>query len=298
MKTTLRLELLASFLFPFVLCLGMCAPLGAAVVDSSISSVTVYADRAVVTRTLTYPVGQPGTVEVVVDRLPAALVDESLQVAGSGTAQATLLDVTPRTTQVDFTPNERVKSLEDDIKQLGKQVAALDDRAGVLKAQGGTLDSIERAATQAPSKEAPRLALDDAAKLLAFLEGERSKISAEERSISDQREDLEAKEDAAQRQLDELRGAGVRSFKSVTIRFEAATAGTLGLTLSYAVPGASWAPSYDARAESVDGVSRSATSESSGRTPARTGTASLSPSRRRALPPAAPPLPSGDGFST
>jgi uncharacterized protein (TIGR02231 family) len=234
------------------LVLGLCAPLGAAVVDSTITSVTVFSDRAVVTRSLSFNVEQPGTVEVVLDRLPAALLDDSLRVAGAGTAQATLLDVTPRIVQVDYTPNERVKSLEDDIRQLTKQGATLDDRDGVLKAQGETLNSIEHAATQAPMKDAPRLNLDDASKLLAFLEDQRGKISAEERSISDQREDLAAKESAAERQLEALKGAGVRSFKSVSIRFDAATAGTLGITLSYSVRGASWAPSYDARAAGSD----------------------------------------------
>jgi uncharacterized protein (TIGR02231 family) len=254
MNTKSPVNRIAALLCPLLLALCVCPHLAAAAVDSTISSVTVYADRAVVTRSLSYKVEQPGTVEVVLDRLPAALVDESLQVAGSGTAQATLLDVTPRVTQVDFTPNDRVRSLEDDIRQLRKQAAALDDRGAVLSAQKETLNSIEHASTQAPTKDAPRLSLDDASKLLAFLEEQRGKISTEERSISDQKEDLAAKQGAAERQLAELRGAGTRSYKSVTVRFDAANAGSLDLTLSYAVRGASWGPSYDARASGAEGA--------------------------------------------
>src|ERR1700690_430357 len=252
MNTKSPLNRIAPILCTALLAFCVCTPLRAAAVDSTISSVTVYADRAVVTRSLSYKVDQPGTVEVVLDRLPAALVDESLQVAGAGTAQATLLDVTPRITQVDFTPNDRVRSLEDDIRQLRKQAAALDDRDAVLTAQKATLDSIEHAATQAPTKDAPRLNLDDASKLLAFLEEQRGKISSEERSISDQKEDLAAKQGAAERQLAELKGAGTRSYKSVTVRFDAANAGSLDLTLSYAVRNASWGPSYDVRASGAD----------------------------------------------
>ncbi len=252
MNSISRPSRIASILSPTFLALCLCTPLAAATVDSSISSVTVYADRAVVTRSLSYRVEQPGKVEVVLDRLPAALIDESLQVAGSGTAQATLLDVTPRVTQVDITPNDRVRSLEDAIRQFRKLAAALDDREAVLNAQKETLNSIEHAATQAPTKDAPRLNLDDASKLLAFLEDQRGKISSEERSISDQREDIAAKREAAERQLAELKGAGSRSYKSVTIRFDAANAGVLDLTLSYAVRGASWGPSYDARATGSD----------------------------------------------
>ncbi len=233
--------------------LSLAGPLAAAPVESTITDVTVYGDRAVVTRTLSYQVDQPGTVEVVVDKLPAMLLDESIQVAGSGSAQATLLDVTPRNTQLAFAPDERVRALEDEIRDLKKQDGVLDDRKQVLHAQGETLDSIEHASTQVPTKDNPRLNLDDAAKLLAFLEEQRGKISSEERSITEQREDLTAKERAAERQLAELRRvSGNRSMKSVSIRFDAATPGTLNLTLSYAVTGASWVAAYDARATSAD----------------------------------------------
>jgi uncharacterized protein (TIGR02231 family) len=231
----------------FLLASVAATALASSPVNSTISAVTVYPDRAVVTRTLTYQVDQPGLLEISLDRLPATLVDQSLQVSGSGTAQATLLDVTPRVIQVDSTPNERVKDLEDRIRDVQKQEDQLDDRSKVLQEQNASLDNIERASTQAPTKDAPRLALDDASKLLAFLEEQRGKVTAEVRSIADQKEELGKRRGTLERQLAELRGAGVRSYKSVTLRFTATTAGALDLTISYAVPGALWEPSYDAR---------------------------------------------------
>src|SRR5208282_5957558 len=118
MNIMTRISRILSILCPLAIALGACPTSKAAVADSSITSVTVYADRAVVTRSLSAKVDQPGTVEVVLDRLPAALLDDSLRVAGAGTAQATLLDVTPRVIHVDYTPDERVKSLEDEIRQV------------------------------------------------------------------------------------------------------------------------------------------------------------------------------------
>lgn len=218
---------------------------------SAISAVTVYADRAVVTRTASLELAAPGGVEVRFDKLPANLLDASLQVAGRGTAQATILDATARAAYVDFTPNERVKALEGELHALGKQQRILDDRTAVLKAQEGTLGRIEGAATSAPTKDsAPRLSLEESAKLLAFLEEQRAKLASERLSLEGQREALAAKVDSAQRALNDLRGAGGRSFKTVTVRLEADTAGTLTLSLSYAVPGASWTPAYDARVDS------------------------------------------------
>ena len=218
---------------------------------STITAVTVYADRAVVTRSASLDLAAPGGVEVTFEKLPNTLLDQSLQVSGRGAAQVTILTVTARAAYVDFTPNERVKALEDELRALAKQKRVLDDRGAVLKAQDATLDRLEAAATSAPTKDsAPRLSIDESAKLLTFLEEQRGKLASENQSLSTQLEDLAAKIDAAQRQLNQLRGAGGRSFKTVTVRLDAATAGALDLALSYAVPGASWTPSYDTRVNS------------------------------------------------
>jgi hypothetical protein len=100
-------RLLASLgaLLPAVLLSAAPAP-----VDSTITAVTVYTDRAVVTRSASVElVG--GVTELVFANLPQALNEQSLQVSGKGTAQATILDVASKQTYIDFTPNARVKEL-------------------------------------------------------------------------------------------------------------------------------------------------------------------------------------------
>jgi len=219
--------------------------------NSTITAVTVYGDRAVVTRTAPLTVNA-GALELVFERLPAALLDQSLQVSGHGTAGATILDVTARATYVDYTPNERVKSLEDELRALARQRRALEDRAKTLKAQEASLNRIENSSTQPPAKETPRLSIDEAAKLLVFLDEQRGKLATEQESLDAQAEELAAKSSALDRQLAELRGAGGRAFKTVRVRLAAASAGSLDLALSYAVPQASWSPSYDARVLSAE----------------------------------------------
>jgi uncharacterized protein (TIGR02231 family) len=227
---------------------ALAAPLPA---PSSIHAVTVYADRAIVTRAAPLDLPATGTVEVTFDKLPANLLDQSLQVSGRGAAQVTILDVTARAAYVDFTPNERVKAIEDELRGLAKQRRGLDDRGAVLKAQEGSLGKLEAATTTPPNKDtAPRLTIEESTKFLTFLEDQRGKFLAERQTLDTQLEDLAAKVEAAQRKLNELRGAGGRSFKTVTVRLDAATTGKLDLSLSYTVPGASWTPSYDARVNS------------------------------------------------
>jgi uncharacterized protein (TIGR02231 family) len=238
MKTS-RHFLLVALLLPVV-------PLGAAPLASTISAVTVYTDRAVVTRTATVEL-PGGNAELVFANLPQALDERSLQVSGKGTAQALILDVSAKQTYVDFTPNARVKEIEDQLKGLRKELRGLDDHNGVLQAQGAMLDRMEAALFAPPAKDVPRPDLAQFTNSLTFLSEQKAKFAAERATLDEQREELQAKMTTAQNQLNELRGAGGRGFKTVTVRVSAAQAGTLEVGLSYTVPGASWIPSYDAR---------------------------------------------------
>ena len=124
-----------SLLLPWTLSLiPFTAMLRADPVDSHISAATVYLDRAVVTRTAGGELAA-GEHALVFERLPAALLDQSLQASGHGTATATILDVSAQTAFVDFTPNARVKELEDQLLALQKQQRVFVDRAQVLNDQ-------------------------------------------------------------------------------------------------------------------------------------------------------------------
>ncbi len=242
---SLRPLLAVLCLLPSVLCLR------AAQIDSRISAVTVYQDRAVVTRTATVQL-TGGTVELVFANLPQALNDQSLQVSGKGTAQATILDVSARQTFVDFTPNARVKELEDQLRAFGKQMRGIDDRANLLNASSATLDRMESALFAPPAKDVPRPDLNQFTASLAYLNEQKSKLTTERAALDEQREDLQNRIASAQNQMNELRGAGGKAFKIVTVRVAAAQAGSLDVSLAYTVPGASWVPSYDARVASSE----------------------------------------------
>lgn len=223
--------------------------LGAAAVESTITAVTVYADRAVVTRTATVELAA-GAGEVVFHQLPAGLHDQSLQVSGRGTAQATILDVTARRTFTDVTPNERFKALEDQLNALNKQMRGLDDRSRLLDLRQASLDRMEAALFAPPAKDIPRADLDQMSASLTYLSEQRAKIAADRATLDEEREQLSAKIQAAQMQLNELRGGGRRAVKTVVVRVAAAQAGRLDVSLSYTVGGASWVPNYDARVTS------------------------------------------------
>jgi len=233
--------------------LGCPVLLRAASVDSHISAATVYADRAVITRSAELDL-QPGDNVLVFEHLPASLVEQSLQFAAHGTASATILDVNAQTTFVDTSPSARVKELEDQIGDLSKQSRALEDRMAILGDERDFVKRMLTSATQgrpaAPDSEHGQVArpsLDDWQKLYVYSEDALGKIATELRTLDGQHNDLVGKKGALNLQLETLRNGQGKSVKDVTVRLQVATAGKLEVELKYAVPGATWAPSYNAR---------------------------------------------------
>jgi uncharacterized protein (TIGR02231 family) len=238
-----------------LLLLAFAVPSFGAAVESRITAVTVYGDRAIVTRTTSNEF-TAGEHTLVFENLPAALLDPSLQASGRGVAGATILDVSAQTIFVEATANERVKSVEDQIKSLQKQRRVLDDRAKILEEQQGFVQRMLQASTAplggAGAAVAARPALDDWKSLFLYSDEALGKIATERQSIDTQREDLQAKEAALGRQLNDLRGARGRQSKTITVRVALTTPGKLEIAVRYAIPNASWTPAYDARLRSAD----------------------------------------------
>ena len=260
---------------PLLISVFVCASASAATTPaaSTITAATVYSDRAVVTRVARVEL-TAGQNEITFPGLPARILDNSIQVSGRGVA-ATLLDVNARTLHADTTTDPRVKTLEDELTALQRQDRTLRDQLGVLDQQTAFLAKIENATTQPaprdPAAAAPRPTIDDWQKLLAFSANTTARLASERQALDEQREALDRKISALKAQLKELRGqlAARHATKIVTARFAAEQAGPLDITLAYALPGAAWAPAYDARLRSEEraveltysGIVRNATGE-------------------------------------
>lgn len=243
--------------------------------ESTLAAATVYPDRAVVTRRAQVSVGA-GTTELTFSNLPASLSDESVQVSARGNVAASLLDISTRTVFVTAEPDARVKTLQDTLLELRRSERALNDRATLLDSQRALVGTIEKAYT-APTPAAAgttppaRPSLEDYAKLLSFSTEQRARLDAEARALELERTALADKIAAAENQLNELAGhqPGRRATKVVTVRLSTPAAGRLDVTASYALPGASWSPAYDARLRSTErkvqldafGVVRNSTGE-------------------------------------
>lgn len=235
----------------FVVALCSAATVFAAPIESKVTAVTVYSDRAVVTRTGSADLAA-GSTELVFANLPESLMDQSLQFKGSGSAAVTILDVTARRTFLEHAADERVKAAQAEVDALARQMRAIEDQTRLLDARKAMIERMEIALTTPGNKDVARPMVEELAQALNFVTEQRAKLASDFARLEEQRTELERKHQAAQAQLQELHGPGKRAVKSITVRLSVAEAGTLNATLAYAVPHARWAPTYDARVVSGD----------------------------------------------
>jgi len=222
----------------------------AAALTSAIGAVTVYQDRAVVTRSATSELAA-GEHELTLENLPASLQENSLQVSAKSTGQASLLDVKVRDAFNADTANERVRALQEQVRKLEGQMAQLDDEAAVLDNQRELVLMMQRGATE-PSKDSARLTLEELKAIQTLSADSLAKALAGLRQVATRKEALERELAALQNQLNVVQGQMSRRTKTVTLRVNLARAGKVDLAVSYAVGGARWTPAYDARLRPAD----------------------------------------------
>jgi uncharacterized protein (TIGR02231 family) len=220
-----------------------------ATVASRITDVTVYADRAQVTRTADVPL-TPGENRIRLAELPAALEDESVRAAGKAAAPVTIQDVEVRTVVREQAADATAKELEGRVLALKDESAALDARQRVLDQQRKFLGLIEVKAAADVSRDVQinKFDLAQLKELPAFMAAETARLEDEAQQIIVARRQLQPRIEAAEAEFNKHRAAATKASKTVIVTVNASEATKLQLQVSYVLGGASWAPTYDARA--------------------------------------------------
>jgi len=222
--------------------------LGAVIpVDSKVTAVTVYTDRAQVTRSASVELPSSGIAELVFENLPEPVQSQSLQVTGKGTAKFIILDVNAQTKHLEATPHENFNALTEELRGLEKQKRGLTDKLKGIDMQKGYLNMIRVATTQPQTEGQTRPTPEEWTQQLSFQAQVNEALDLEQQKIDQAKETLEAKIEAVRKQLEELVGASGRTVKQVLVRVNAEAAGQFQLSLAYQIGGANWQPTYDAR---------------------------------------------------
>jgi uncharacterized protein (TIGR02231 family) len=220
-------------------------------VESTIRGVTVYADRALVKRSLTvYLPAGPVTLEI--KDLPSKLINESVRVSGKGTADATISGVRVQETYLEESAQEDIRKLEEERKKIEKQIAVLQDRKDVLSSKRSFIDSIIQKTSESVAKNiaVERPTVDEWTGMVTFVDNTLNEINVEARSLDSELDVMNKKKSVIERELAGRLNLMGESEKSVRVDLDVADPGSLSLELSYIVVGASWSPTYDIRASS------------------------------------------------
>lgn len=214
------------------------------VVDSRISAVTVYTDRAIVTRTATLqlPAGQH---EIALEQLPLRIDDNSLQASLSASAAATLLDVSSAPQVSPPSEDNRLQQLDAQLRDIERQEREISDRGSVLENQKQFLADIQASSTK-PGKNQALPSIDELKNLLQMSEGNLGRILDEQRKLDQQGEELRQRKQELENQRSHLAGDGTH-YKRAILRVALEKPAQVQLQLSYTLYDASWRPAYDAR---------------------------------------------------
>lgn len=214
------------------------------VIDSRISAVTVYTDRAIVTRTahLELPTGLH---EIALEQLPNGIDDASLQASISASSTATLLDVSSAAQIAERSGDNRLQQLDSQLQEIARQEREISDRSSVLENQKQFLADIQAGITK-PGQDRPIPGIEELKNLLQLSEAGLERLLAEQRKLDQQSEELQHRKQALEIQRGNLAGDGTH-YKRAVLRIAVEKPAQVQVQLNYTLYDASWRPAYDAR---------------------------------------------------
>ena len=222
--------------------------------SSIISGITVFPDRAAVTRTIELAL-QAGPNTVTVVDLPAMLLPQSVRVDGSAAAAVRLGAVEVRTRYGTSANPDAERRLREEIEGLYDRRRALDDEIRSAQAQLDFIAALGRDAPQVAAEERAEGIIDPGVWEQAWSSvaaGTSDALRRIREAQQGQRE-LDRQLEAKQREQALIGSGGGEASVEVVINLEAEAAGRAALALTYQVPNASWSPLYEARLDSETG---------------------------------------------
>ncbi|MEH1929813.1 mucoidy inhibitor MuiA family protein [Nostoc sp.] len=217
-------------------------------VQSEIVAVSVYSDRALVTRR--------GVVdltgieqELVITPVPMTLETESVRVRGAGTVGVRLVGVSSDRIYTTEPVGERVAYLTRQIQQLEAEKRHLQAQVDALALQSSFIEGL-REKTEEPfsvSLSRKNLSLSETLDFLNFLGSQYSEYAIASGECKTQQQELDKQLQALHTSLQKIQTPHPKESFNLVVAVEVTGEGEFELELSYLVNRASWTPLYDLR---------------------------------------------------
>ena len=217
---------------------------------SKVSKVTVYSDRARITRRATAEVPTEPTV-FAFRGLPGWVDDGTVQVAASA---GRIVDVRVDRRFLAQATDASWRALEREHKALLAKVAALRDELAVLDAEKAQIDSIKAFSVAKITQDTTigDVKVASYGDVLTFITSSLRHTAAARRDVQAQLDELAPEVDASARRLADARALQQLEETTVLVTLEASTPATSTIELTYMLPGVTWEPMHELRASTAD----------------------------------------------
>ncbi|MFB2771243.1 mucoidy inhibitor MuiA family protein [Pelatocladus sp. BLCC-F211] len=225
------------------------------IVASQIVAVTVYSDKALVTRRgLVSLTGQEK--ELVITPLPEIVETESVRVSGKGKVAVRLLEVKCDRMFSTEPVAAKVAHLTQQIQQLELEWQHLQAQIDSLALQSSFIQGLREKTEEQFSISLARknLNLSETLDFLNFIGSQYSEYAIATTECKTRQKELDKQLQALRQQLQTIQTPHPKESLSLSVGVEPAGAGEFELEVSYLVSRASWTPLYDLRVSSNSNV--------------------------------------------
>jgi uncharacterized protein (TIGR02231 family) len=221
-------------------------------IDTEITAVTVYTDRALVTRQ--GKIDLTGTErKLIVSNLPTTLDPESVRVGGKGSVGVKLQGVTVDRQYTTEPVADRIAQLTAQIEQLGANKRHLQAQIDTIKLQANFIQGLREKTQESFSRSLARqqIGLEDTQNFLDFIGTKTTEYAFAGEDLRQQQQQIDKQLQSLRFQLEEVETPYSKESFEITVAIEPAGAGEFQLELSYVVDRAYWTPLYDLRVQST-----------------------------------------------
>ena len=212
---------------------------------STIRKVTVFSDRALVTREAPAKLTTEPAVYAF-RHLPGWVDDGSVRAAASA---GRILDVRVGRSYLARATDPGYRKAESEARALGARMAELDDELAVLVAQAKQVEDVRAFSQDKVSKDVTvaNLGIGNYASVVEYVSKTLRDTAKARRAVEAEREQLGPEIDAAKRRVEELKGLTQIEETTVYVTLQGQAAGDAAVTLTYMLPGATWEPVHELR---------------------------------------------------
>ncbi len=218
---------------------------GEITVDSKIDKITVYSDRAMITRTASVELNT-GEQSLLFHNIPYEIDVNSVRVQGSG--DALLKDIQVKTAYFSEVQGETVKKLFDRKKAIEDSLKEITDKLNEAKNEKKFIEGISIKLTSSTEKSAPvELSPDKWEKMVRFYRARQEALNKEIRETGRAQQQVQNQLIQVNNEIAHLQQRQNKSKYDIHALVQMKKRGKLTLNLSYLIYNTGWRPAYDIR---------------------------------------------------